>query len=101
MPRSPAEDESPVENSVTAPCGVIRPMRAGGPFSVNHRLPSGPVVMNCGVAPELMPAENSVILPCVVMRPMRPLFSVNQRLPSGPTVIPTAGCPRSGRCGTR
>src|SRR5215469_3146822 len=63
-------------------------MRPIWPASVNHRLPSGPTVMNWGaVAP--LGRGNSVMLPLVVMRPILPaVFSVNHRLPSGPAVIP-------------
>ena len=35
-------------NSVIAPVGVIRPIRPGFAFSVNHRLPSGPLVIPVG-----------------------------------------------------
>src|SRR5215469_14737078 len=64
-------------------------MRPIWPASVNHRLPSGPTVMNAGaVAP--VGRGNSVMLPLVVMRPILPAFSsANHRLPSGPAVIPT------------
>ncbi len=51
--------ESPVENSVTTPAGVIRPIRRAR-FSVNQRLPSGPAVMSVGPAPSLI--GNSVIV---------------------------------------
>jgi hypothetical protein len=49
---------------VMAPAAVMRPRL---PPSVNHRAPSGPVVMLLG-----LPAVtgNSVIAPLVVMRPM-------------------------------
>jgi len=35
--------------TVTTPAGVMRPI-ASAPVSVNHRLPSGPVVMSVGSA---------------------------------------------------
>ena len=42
----------PSENSVTVPAGVTR---ATAPTSVNHTLPSGPTVMEFGVAPPEIP----------------------------------------------
>src|SRR6266567_4298085 len=67
-------------------CVVMRPILF--PWdSVNHRLPSGPVVMPKG---PLRATGNSVTRPAVVMRPiLSTLNSVNQRLPSGPTVMPS------------
>ncbi len=56
------------------------------PASGNHRLPSDPAAMNCGLAP----AGKSSIDPAVVIRPILPApNSVNQRLPSGPAQMPT------------
>ena len=45
----------PVENSVTSPAGVIRPIRSPV-CSVNQRLPSGPAVIPDGPLPAVMPA---------------------------------------------
>src|SRR5438552_2352059 len=62
-------------------------------FSVNHRLPSGPVVIRSGPLP-LVGTANSVITPAVVILPiLLPLNSVNQRLPSGPELIPKGALP--------
>jgi hypothetical protein len=73
-----------MKNWMMVPAGVIRPILFL-PNSVNHTLPSGPVVI-----PNVPPVEpgNSVITPAVVIRPMLSVLSVNQRFPSGPTVIP-------------
>src|SRR5436309_942562 len=85
-----------MENSVTAPVGVIRPILFP-PSSVNQRAPSGPAVMPSG--PLSMESENSVTSPAVVILPILPaLFSVNQRAPSGPDVI-VAGPPKVVRAG--
>src|SRR5262245_36518834 len=81
-------------NVVTWPAGVIRPT-AGLPANVrtlltNHRLPSGPAVME---PPEMPGVGNSVTWPAGVMRPTAPATgSVNQTLPSGP--VATAVAPR-------
>src|SRR5207249_724209 len=59
------------------------------PFSVNHRLPSGPAVIPAGT-PFTVGTLNWVMTPAGVMRPILfpfPPETVNQRLPSGPTVI--------------
>src|SRR5258707_466160 len=60
------------------------------PDSVNHRLPSGPVVMAKGkLGAGGTKIENSVIIPLVVMRPiLLPKYSVNHSAPSGPCVMP-------------
>src|SRR5260370_10839773 len=56
--------------------------------SVNHRLPSGPVVMPSGSL-GVVGIGNWVIAPLVVIRPILfPEDSVNQTLPSGPRVMP-------------
>ena len=84
----------PAENSVTAPAGVIRPIRPARSYSVNQRLPSGPAAIPAGPLFGVMPAENSVTTPAGVIRPIRfPLYSVNQRLPSGPAAIPAGPLP--------
>ena len=83
----------PAVNSVTAPLGVIRPIRSPN-SSVNQRLPSGPAVIPTGLLPAVMPVANSVTAPAGVIRPIRlPTCSVNQRLPSGPAVIPSGPLP--------
>jgi hypothetical protein len=93
----------PALNSVTAPGGVMRPMRPPK-ISANHRLPSEPVAMPNGLASGLIPSPsgpaampsgpllgvipspNSVTTPSGVMRPMRSTAGyVNHRLPSRPT----------------
>ena len=85
-----------VGGRVTAPVG-IRPMRLPV-ISVNHRLPSGPAVMEKGWAPAVIPPPNSVLTPAVVIRPiLLPLCSANQRFPSGPAVMPTGTVPTMGR----
>ena len=72
----------------------MRPMAPGFAFSVNQRLPSGPLSMSCGLLLPLIPLENSVIAPLVVMRPIRPASaSVNQSAPSGPLAIPVGPRP--------
>jgi len=87
-----------ISNSVTKPVVVIRPIllptTQRGPGwrmqadSVNHKAPSGPVVMPQGWAFGLGRA-NSVILPSVEIRPIFPLSDwVNHSAPSGPVVIP-------------
>src|SRR5216683_1513492 len=75
---------------VTAPEVVIRPILLGS-GKVNHKAPSGPVVISCGwLANGIV---NSVMTPLVVIRPILPFTtpvrtpSVNQRAPSGPKVI--------------
>jgi len=63
---------------VIEPAGVIRPMRFAKD-SVNHRLPSAPLVIADGNA-AVVGSANVVIVPPVVMRPMRLAnASVNQR----------------------
>src|ERR1700676_5350622 len=71
------------------PVGVMRPIQLLlYSYSVNQRLPSGPVVIPKGKTLEVGSA-NSVMVPVGVMRPiLLPSDSVNQRLPSGPAVIP-------------
>ena len=55
--------------------------------SVNHRLPSGPIVIPVGPAPPLV--LNAMSVPVGVIRPIRSaLVSANHRLPSGPAVMP-------------
>src|SRR5260370_24014596 len=69
------------------PLVVIRPMLFPV-SSVNHRLPSGPVVMPPGSL-GVVGIGNWVIAPLVVIRPILfPEDSVNQTLPSGPRVMP-------------
>src|SRR5262245_55547958 len=77
----------PLENSVSAPLVVTRPIWSF-PASANHNAPSGPVVMRCEAA--LAAIGNwLVIVPSVVMRPILSLtIPVNQRAPSGPAIIP-------------
>src|SRR5215470_12323358 len=82
-----------IANSVTTPLtGLIRPILLA-PFSVNHRLPSGPAVMPAGLLASVG-MGNSVIAPAGVIRPMwlTPFVSApdstNQRLLSGPLVMP-------------
>lgn len=78
---------SPLENSVIAPDGVIRPMRPGRDFWVNHRLLSGPATIPLGLASEASPLENSGTVPADVMRPIASASpSVNHTFPSGPFV---------------
>ena len=73
-----------------APAGVIRPILCV-PFSVNHRAPSGPVVIPMGVLDGAR--GNVVTLPAGVIRPITaalvPSTPVNQRAPSGPEVMST------------
>src|SRR5512133_1759189 len=69
-------------------------------YSVNHRLPSGPDVMDKG---SLLGAGigNPVIVPDGVMRPIRGAIlgprSVHHRLPSGPEVISPGVLPGRSR----
>ena len=72
------------EYSVTAPEVLIFPILSQ-PGSVNHRLPSGPVVTPQGSAVSEM--GNSVMTPWTVILPSL-LSTANHRLPSGPNVIP-------------
>ena len=77
----------PWENSVTAPSGVMRPMRLMW-ASENHTFPSGPAKMPSGPAPAVG-TGNSVMAPAVVIRPIRlPAFSQNHSAPSAAGVIP-------------
>ena len=67
----------PLENSVIAPAGVIRPIAgvagvAGVPGSVNHTFPSGPAAIPPGLLPLVKPVVNSVIAPSGVIRPISP-----------------------------
>src|SRR5947207_672189 len=57
--------------------------------SVNHRFPSGPVVIVTGPVP---PRGNSVTAPDGAIRPTCPPLpeSVNHMLPSGPAAMPLA-----------
>jgi hypothetical protein len=60
--------------------------------SVNHRLPSPPVVIDVGPAPAV--TAYSEIAPAVVIIPIfEAAFSANQRFPSGPTVMPSGSLP--------
>src|ERR1035437_1251329 len=75
-----------VANSVMVPEGVTLPIFSM-PYSVNQRLPSGPVVMYSGWLP-FEEVANSVMVPEGVTLPILPAKnSVNQRLPSGPVVM--------------
>jgi hypothetical protein len=73
----------------------------GVPISVNHRFPSAPGAISCGVP--VNPFANSVICPLGVIRPVAWLaWSANQRLPSRSFAVgvgephvaarPTGGC---------
>ena len=71
-------------DATVAPSGEMRPILLAAK-SVNHRFPSGPVVISNGDAP---PTGNSSIVPAGLMRPTRsPIASANHTLPSGPAVI--------------
>src|SRR5947209_11113860 len=64
----------------------MRP-RAFGLDCVNHRVPSGPLMIAMGEV-ALLTMGNSVTTPLGVSRPILPLRnSVNQRLPSGPATM--------------
>src|SRR6185369_3081985 len=89
-----------IANSVTAPAVVIRPILLPTMqrelcsrtqlASVNHKAPSGPVVMPHGWALGLGRA-NSVISSLLAIRTILPLTgSVSHRASSGPVVIPPA-----------
>ena len=69
-------------NSVMAPAVVMRPILFF-PFSVNHRCPSGPAAMPCGLAPGVG-IGNPVNSPAGVMRPISFVRSMNQTFPSEP-----------------
>src|SRR5260370_41535911 len=58
-----------IANSVTTPLVVMRPILLA-PFSVNHRLPSGPAVMPAGLLVSVG-VGNSVIAPAAVIRATR------------------------------
>src|SRR5437879_7365992 len=85
-------------NSVKVPPGVMRPIVLDC-WMVNHRLPSGPVVMACGFCvtgavtgwAALRPPgslKGVRLLPSLPMRPMLPDPNiVNHRLLSGPRVM--------------
>src|SRR5205823_14110892 len=65
--------------SVTAPAGVILPIRSS-PSSVNHRLPSGPAAMPVGRLSAAMPLVNSLTVPVRVILPIASFpSSANQR----------------------
>ena len=74
-------------NSVIAPDGVIRPIWLTLPW-VNHRFPSGPMVMSRG--PLLaVGGENSLTTPPGVTRTILPVPSFTvQAFPSPSTAIP-------------
>src|ERR1700730_208493 len=75
------------ENSVTAPCVVIRPT-SPVPGWVNHSAPSGAPVMLTGFEPAVG-IGNVETTPAVVIRPIAfEPASVNQTLPSGPAAMP-------------
>jgi hypothetical protein len=76
-----------MENSVTVSVGVTRPIRLPA-CSVNHGLPSEPLVIPRRPLPAVIPLENCVTVPLGVMRPIVSTNSANHRLPSGPLVIP-------------
>src|SRR6516164_3600975 len=77
----------PFENSVTAPSGVMRPMRLTLP-SENQMFPSGPATMPSGPA-SAVGTGNSVTAPDVVIRPtLLPAFSQNHSVPSVAGAIP-------------
>ena len=85
MPRGPLKIA--MGNSVNAPSVVTRPILLLA-SSVNHRFPSGPVVMPQGPLYGVG-TENSVNTPDVEIRPIRPASdSANHRFPSGPAVMP-------------
>ncbi len=70
-------------NIVTTPLVVIRPMAV---FAMNHRLPSGPVMIAPGRVSA--PRAKRVTAPVGVMRAISLVFwSVNHMLPSGPAVM--------------
>src|SRR5437764_530682 len=72
-----------------SPPGVVRPS-ALADHSVNHRAPSGPVVMSHGPLPAVG-TGNSVTAPDGVIRPiLLAANSVNHTLPSGPHVMPNS-----------
>ena len=71
--------------------GAIRPIARVVPWSVNHRLPSGPAAMSIGELSEFRPAAYSVTCPLGVIRPIAPAGSVNHRLPSGPAAMSSGG----------
>src|SRR5437899_5239044 len=65
-------------------------------YSVNHKLPSGPVVMSSGKLP-LVGTGNSVITPAGVILPiLSPPPSANHKLPSGPLVMSCGRLPLVG-----
>src|SRR5579864_7554540 len=79
-----------VVNSVTTPVIVIRPMRLAA-RSVNHMLPSAPVVMSATLpfgSFEWVGTSNSSIAPEVtlILATLLPYNSVSQIFPSGPDV---------------
>src|SRR5262249_6464534 len=79
-----------IANSVTTPVIVIRPILPPAP-SVNHRAPSGPVVMPSGPGDPGTANSTSCKLSAVAVVGMRPIFfdvnSVNHSAPSGPVVM--------------
>src|ERR1022692_3928704 len=77
---------------VTRPSEIIsRPiLLADGSRSVNHRVPSGPLVIPQGLL-SLVGTAHSLTSPVVEIRPIAARAdSVNQRAPSGPKAIPLA-----------
>src|SRR5438552_725817 len=96
MPNGPELALIPVENSVTVPLGVIRPIRSPV-FSANHKLPSGPDVMPNGLQLALIPAENCVTEPLGVTLTIigweAAVLPADHRLPSGPNAIPAGSKP--------
>ena len=73
--------------SVSEPAVVIRPIELL-PLFVNHRRPSGPVVMPSGWEMPTPSLSKLPIAPPVVICPIESLPKLtNHRLPSGPTVM--------------
>src|ERR1700686_299935 len=89
MPIGPLAGMGPgVEDSVTAPGGVMRPILLAE--SVNQSAPSGPATMPPGLLAGLGMGY-SVIAPAVGMRPiLLRTTSVNHNAPSGPAVMSPA-----------
>jgi len=86
----------PTGYSVMAPPVVILPILSPE-HSANHRLPSGPEAMPCGMLLGVGMGY-SVTVPPTVIRPMLlPVCSVNHRLPSGPETMPNGVLSTVGR----
>src|SRR4051794_994627 len=82
-------------NSVTAPAGVIRPIRLPA-RSANQTFPSGPRAMPHGSLPACGSGCSKTVLNGLTVPILSPPDSVNQTFPSAPSAIPRVTAPGVG-----